>query len=475
MKNRSVTGLSIDRDQIARHILLISTADRGGGAEKVAFGMFKAYSQRGYRSELWVGFCSSSDPDIKLIPNARAAGWPFKWLWRIEASLHTWYGKVRGLRRLGLLLRYLAAPRNLWSWYRGREPFAFPGSGQILRDQVPSIIHAHNLHGEYFDLTQLPRLSRSAPFALTLHDAWLLSGHCAHSFECTKWISGCGQCPDLTIPPAIRRDATAENWRVKRQIYERCRLYVATPSSWLMNKVEKSSLAVAIADKRIIPNGVALDVFCPANPDEARAKLGLPPNIPIILFVANAARHNPWKDYVTLRKAIEHLATMIEQPLLFVALGSNGPNEQVGTIQLRFRPFVTHDEQVAAYYQAANVYWHAALADTFPMAVLEALACGTPVVATAVGGIPEQVSDGETGFLVKQGDAQAMAMRTSTILRNENLRARLSTHAVETARARFDVNRQIDAYLHWYEEAIVDWHNWRSCVGPGRNQVHLSH
>jgi glycosyltransferase involved in cell wall biosynthesis len=461
-----VSGLSVNRYQTAHFILLISTSDRSGGAEKVAFSMFNAYRQRGYGSELWVGYRSSADPDIHLIPNAKVASWPFNWLWRIEASLQTQYGKVRGLRRLGLILRYLAAPGNLWSWYRGRELFAFPGTVQILRDRVPSIIHGHNLHGDYFDLTQLPRLSHAAPFALTLHDAWLLSGHCAHSFECTKWMSGCGHCPDLTIPPAIRRDATAENWKVKRQIYERCRLYVATPSSWLMNKVEKSNLAVAIAQKRVIPNGVALDLFRPANPGEARAKLGLPPDLPMILFVANAARHNPWKDYATLRRAIEHLATTVERPVLFIALGSNGPSEQVGSIQLRFRPFVAHDEQVAAYYQAANVYWHAALADTFPMAVLEALACGTPVVATAVGGIPEQVCDGDNGFLVKQGDAQAMAVRTSAILRDENLRVRLSTRAVETARARFDIHQQIDAYLHWYEEVIADWREWQARVGP---------
>ena len=56
--------------------------------------------------------------------------------------------------------------------------------------------------------------------------------------------------------------------------------------------------------------------------------------------------------------------------------------------------FVGHQKSaqtVAQYYQAADVYLHAATADTFPRAVLEALACGTPVVATGVGGIPEQV------------------------------------------------------------------------------------
>jgi hypothetical protein len=53
---------------------------------------------------------------------------------------------------------------------------------------------------------------------LTLHDAWLLSGHCAHSFDCQRWKTGCGECPDLDVYPASPRDATACNWRRKREI-----------------------------------------------------------------------------------------------------------------------------------------------------------------------------------------------------------------------------------------------------------------
>ena len=50
------------------------------------------------------------------------------------------------------------------------------------------------------------------PVALTLHDEWLLTGHCAYTLGCERWRIGCGRCPDLTIYPAIRRDSTAENF-----------------------------------------------------------------------------------------------------------------------------------------------------------------------------------------------------------------------------------------------------------------------
>ena len=116
-----------------------------------------------------------------------------------------------------------------------------------LRVSGPSVIHCHNLHSGYFDLRALPWLSRVAPVVLTLHDAWLLSGHCAHSFGCDRWKNGCGACPDLSIPPAIAKDGTAANWKRKRRIFERSQLYVVTPSQWMMDRAQQSILAPAIA------------------------------------------------------------------------------------------------------------------------------------------------------------------------------------------------------------------------------------
>ena len=119
-------------------------------------------------------------------------------------------------------------------------------------------------------------------------------------------------------------------------------------------------------------------------------------------------------------------------------------------------PYQKDPKVVARYYQVADVYIHAARADTFPNTVLEALACGTPVVATAVGGIPEQVEDGVTGFLMPPGDAEAMAEAIITLLTDDALRMRLGRNAAEDAQRRFTLNRQVEAYLGWYEELVAN-------------------
>jgi glycosyltransferase involved in cell wall biosynthesis len=318
------------------------------------------------------------------------------------------------------------------------------------------IVHAHNLHGYYFDLRILPELSGRIPLVLTLHDAWLLSGHCAHSFNCMRWQIGCGQCPDLSIYPSIKRDSTSFNWRRKQQIFRQSKLYITAPSEWLMRRVQASILAPAIQDARVIPNGVDLGIFRPrGDRDEVRHRLGLPSSGLIISFAATGLRTNVFKDYETFRAAIGHVAAEWSGPsLIFLALGEQGPEERIGPVRLVFVPFNKSVSELTQYLQTTDIYVHSARADTFPNSVIEALACGIPVVGSAIGGIPEQIEDSRTGFLVSPADPRSMAVRIKLLLRDGDLRRKMGAAAAETARLRFGLGRQAAVYLAWYEHIL---------------------
>ena len=452
-------------------ILLVSTSDIGGGAERSAWSLFKAYSAQGHKSWLAVGNKRSNDPDVLLIPNELSTN---RWskLWDgIGLRLEQKAAAGRGYYRLSSLARLLSNPQRWIDLRRGYEDFHFPGTWRLL-DMVdtPQIVHCFNLHGDYFDLRALSSISAKAPTIVDLRDAWLLSGHCAHSFDCDRWKIGCGDCPDLTLYPAIGRDGTDFNWRRKRDIYAASRIYISTPSQWLMRKVEQSMLAPAIFDARVIPTGVDLTIYHHGDRSAARIALDLPQDAKILLFAANHVRRNVWKDYNTLEAAIALLATRIEaRNIHLVALGENSPDEKIGETQVHFVPHQANPETVARYYCAADVYVHAARADTFPRAVIEALACGTPVVATAVGGIPEQIkplqgagsisgrsysAQEATGILVHAGDAEGMASGIERILSNDPLRHQLSRNATADAVLRFDLRSQAKRYLEWYETIL---------------------
>lgn len=439
-------------------ILQVGTDDGIGGAEKVAFGLSKVYRARGYEAWMAVGYKLSTDPSVVRIPNdERRTKWFRLWP-NLESRVPPIERPVAGATRFRRFVQAIHEPARALDRYRGIENFRFPGTWQLLTltPKPPDIVHCHNLHGEYFDLRALPWLSQQVPLVLTLHDAWLLSGHCAHSFDCERWTIGCGRCPDLTIDPAVRRDATAYNWRRKRDIFADSRLFIATPSRWLMKKVERSMLAPGVIEARVIPNGVDLSLFRPADQGAARAALGISSDATVILFAANSVRRNMFKDYETVREAVAIAAGRIDdRALLLLALGEDAPPERIGSAEIQFLPYEADPAAVARYYQAADVYVHAARADTFPNTVIEALACGTPVVATAVGGIPEQVEDGDVGFVVPQGDARALAQRVTELLCDSELRRQMGKRGAETARRRFDLVRQADDYLSWYQDLIL--------------------
>lgn len=438
-------------------ILQVSTFDIHGGAAKVAWNLFAAYRARGHISGLAVGEKRSDDPDVLLIPNQQFRG---RWydFWRSAGPrLHPPMRSQRAVKLLSRLTTGLAEPARRFDVFRGVEDFHFPGTRRLLTltSEQPHIVHCHNLHGGYFDLRLLPWLSQQVPLILTLHDAWLLSGHCAHSLACERWKTGCGSCPDLTIYPAIQRDATAANWRRKRKIYAQSRLYIATPSRWLMRKVEQSMLAPAVVEARVLPNGVDLGIFRPMDKQAARALRGIPQEPVVLLTTGVMMRQNVWKDYSTLRQAISLTAKRLSgQDLLLLVLGEDAPPERLERVDIRFIPYQNDPKIVAQYYQAADVYVHAAREDTFPTSVLEALACGTPVVATAVGGIPEQVEETRTGFLVSKGDPQGLADRIARLVSDPVLTGNMGRQAAESARCRFGFDQQVDAYLDWYHEVM---------------------
>ncbi|MHB1322813.1 MAG: glycosyltransferase [Coriobacteriia bacterium] len=410
-------------------ILQVSAADIGGGAERVASDLHRSYLARGLEAWLAVGQRKGDTPNVYEIATPAASTFS------------------RARRRLA---RALADPHYLPDKLRGLEDFSFPATRRLLEipPAHPDVLHLHNLHGAYFDLRALPTLTHAVPTVVTLHDTWLLAGHCAYAMGCERWKTGCGRCPDLGRPLALTRDSTAANWRRKRDLYRRSRLVVAGPSRWVLDAAAASMLAEATIEQVLVPNGVDTDIFAPGSRERARAEVGLPKDAFIMAFSSAGGDVSPFKDMATILRALPAIAEgFAGSDLRMLAIGAADASgdERVITV-----PFSADPRGVARILNAADVYVHMAHGENFPLAILEAQACGLPVVASAVGGIPETLVPGVTGLLVPEGDHAALADAIVSLGRNEPRLRSMAAAAVEHVRGRHSIDAMTDAYLRLY-------------------------
>ena len=449
----------------------INISDIKGGASIISWNLHLAFKQLGFESFVFVKHKFSDDDTVHVVNNSLFVS---RWSLTLEslASIidqQKWIFDLES--KLAAFLRLLSRPGMEFRRRMGIEEFDYPASRNLVAEDT-DIIHCHVLHGGYFDLRNIQTWSSEFPVIITLHDAWLLSGHCAHSFDCERWLTGCGSCPDITIPVAIEKDNSALNWKRKKEIFEQSHLYVAAPCNWLMNKAEKSILRSGMRMGRVIPHGVDQLVFRKGDRKLSRTELNIEQDALVLLFSANGIRRNRWKDFELMKSALELMSKCLaSKKIIFLALGEDAPNEIIGNVEICYLPFRSKRDEVALVYQAGDIYLHGARAETFPNAILEALSCGIPVVATAVGGIPEQVKGFQpfgyseinnfdlkqaTGILTPPGDANAFALATEFLVKNESLRMQLGENASIDAAERFDVNLQTKNYLEWYQEVIAN-------------------
>jgi len=104
------------------------------------------------------------------------------------------------------------------------------------------VLNFHNLHTGYFNYLAVSAFTKNKPAVYTLHDMWSFTGHCAYSYDCNKWQTGCGKCPYPDTYPKIKRDNTKWEWKLKNWVYENSNLTIVTPSNWLAEEAKKSML-----------------------------------------------------------------------------------------------------------------------------------------------------------------------------------------------------------------------------------------
>ena len=344
-----------------------------------------------------------------------------------------------------------------WCRWRGQQDYYIQKSHDLRKHvffQQADILHLHNLHGDYFNLWSLPLLSALKPTVWTLHDMHPLTGHCAHSLGCQRWLpeTGCGECPSLSAYPRLWRDTTRQLWQDKHAIYAHSSLYLVTPSVWLQRLAEKSLLKEQ--PLVCIPNGADTSIYRPQDQREARRLLGLPQDALLVGGCADGGLANPWKGGRYVQETVLELKKYFPS-LQFLNIGvKSTPEELQNADWVHHIPYVHEPAQLARLYAALDLLLYPTLADNHPLVCIESLCCGTPIVGFATGGVPEIVRDGLDGLLVPTREGTALIKAATTLLQDADLRKKMGKEAAASAAQRFNLTLFAQRYEKAYEEAL---------------------
>jgi N-acetyl-alpha-D-glucosaminyl L-malate synthase BshA len=207
-------------------------------------------------------------------------------------------------------------------------------------------------------------------------------------------------------------------------------------------------------DIAVIPNFVCPSEYARHPVEELRSTLA-PQGEPLLVHVSNFRPVKRPVDCVEILARV--LAKGINTRLVMVGDGSEKTNVEHRARCLGVSDkcvFVGKQPKIVDYLSAADVLLLPSEQESFGLAALEAMACEVPVIASRVGGLPEVVTDGETGFLSEVGDVEKMAADAARLLSDAALRSEMGKRARESALARYRTDIVIPQYIEFYERVL---------------------
>lgn len=277
----------------------------------------------------------------------------------------------------------------------------------------------------------------------TLHDMWPFSGSDHYSD------------PQVNSSKSILKKRS-DRWVFQRKLkhLQNIPITIVSPSNWLADQAKKS-LIFKNQTVLTIHNGLDLQIYKPTVKQTAREILNLNPEKKYILFGALSATSDPRKGYHLLHNAVENHLTLDPRDFELLVFGASKPSSNA------FHKFNAHylgkihdDVTLALLYSAADVMLVPSTIDNLPNTAVESIACGTPVVAFNVGGLPDIIDHMQNGYLANPCEPQDLAKGIEWIFSSKERLMTLSCNARKKAESTFDICKVAKQYFHLYKKML---------------------
>ena len=354
---------------------------------------------------------------------------------------------------LNRLIRRASVSLSREPWHGTRRLLLPPGPEQLADIDV---VHLHTV-ADWFDVpTWLESLPRHIGVVISLHDMWHVSGGCFLYRGCDRYANqrhACDSCPILRWP-ADRFMAKAAHSR-KLRAYRNCGARMVANSHWLAEIAGRSRIAKACGGLRVIPPGIDTTVFTAQDKSLCRKHLDLPTDAFVIVTggasLTDANKNVPW--------LLEQLSDLPDLEGVIVLAFGEGAVPVPGRLDVRFTGGIRERRELARLFAAADVFVSASLMETYGLTLVEAMACGTPVVAFRVGGIPEAALEGEGAMLCTPQDGTALIEAIMKLRNSAQLSEMLAAAGRETVRVRNQLSSFSALFEGIYRECVLSREN----------------
>lgn len=302
------------------------------------------------------------------------------------------------------------------------------------------IVHLHWINQGFVRVSALTRIRK--PLVWTLRDMWSATGGCHYPFDCEKFTTGCGACPQLG---STRESDLSSRIHHNKLVNLPAHLVGVGISTWITEQAGRSPI-MRTKELRTIPNGIPLDSFYPVDRTLARQMLGIPLGIKIVLTGAQRL-DSRYKGLSLFLRTVD----LLDDDVTVMLFGDRAPlfNSRRKTLRLGY---VEDIETLRAVYSAADAFVATSVQEAFGKTLVEAMACGTPVVAFNATGPRDIVDHRENGYLARAYAADDLAHGIHWVLADQGRRSDLSRNALAKARSTFDIHQVARQYSDLYGE-----------------------
>lgn len=408
-------------------IIHINHSDTGGGAARAAYRIHYSLLNHGVESKMYVIKSHSGDQSVNEIKNK-------------NGNINRMYTKLNNL-----ILKNFSTNNHVI------HSTAFIPNKNLLNyinKSNADIIHLHWISQKTLSITDIAKINK--PVVWTLHDMWPFCG-AEHYTTDIRWQEGYHK----SNRPKYESGFDLNKWtwhRKKRQWIKP--MHIVAPSRWMSNCAEKSSL-MRRWPISYISYPIDTNDWKPINQNIARDLLCLPKDVPLLLFGAIGGSKDPRKGFDLLSKALSHLKKDLAsmQVIIFGQLRPRKSNN-IG-FKTHYTGHLHDDVSLKLLYSAADAFIMPSRQDNQPLTCMEALTCGTPVIAFDISGPPSMIKHKSNGYLAKAFDTYDLAEGIRWVLQDEIVTRRIGKEARKFAKNNFNEKLISKNYIELYNKILI--------------------